>query len=163
MKEINLGNVEEFVNAILGIGTTDSLKGTDGTYRKTKKKVVKTITTTTSELIEDDELVKDLVDFCDNRYVFCCRHINEFRVRDLLKNKYHVLNINKYADKDDDYIYVMDYPDIYNYRYPGDYCPDAQPTCRSYSFSNVLDEFIDLHPDKCRWETKVETKVIEED
>ena len=129
----------------------------------TRKKVKHTITTTTYTLIEDDQLVDDLVDFCNNKYVFCCRHINEFRVRDLLKNKYHILNINKYADKDSEYIYEMDYPDIYNYRYEGDYCPDAQPTCRRYSFSDVLDEFIDLHPDKCRWKETVETKVIEED
>jgi hypothetical protein len=56
----------------------------------------------------------------------------------------------------------MNYPDIYNYRYEGDYNPDAEPTVRRYSFSDVLDEFIDLHPDKCRWEETVETKIEEE-
>ena len=134
----------------------------DWSYRKTTKKVVKTITTTTSELIEDDQLVKDLVEFCNNRYVFDCRHMNEYKVKDLLEKKYFILNIYKY-DKDGDYIYVMDYPDIYNYRYEGDYCPDAEPSIHRYSFSDVLDEFVELHPDKCRWETKVETKTIEED
>lgn len=134
----------------------------DWSYRKTTKKVVKTITTTTSELIEDDQLVKDLVDFCNNRYVFDCRHMNEYKVKDLLKKKYFILNIYKY-DKDGDYMFVMDYPDIYNYRYEGDYNPDAEPSIHRYSFSDVLDEFVELHPDKCRWETKVETKTIEED
>ena len=130
----------------------------DWSYRRTK--TIKTITTYT--LIEDEQLVKDLVDFCNNRYVFGCRHINEFRVRDLLNNKYHILNINKYAEPGSEYIYEMNYPDIYNYRYEGDYCPDAETTVRRYSFSDVLDEFIDLHPDKCRWKETVETKVIEE-
>jgi hypothetical protein len=132
----------------------------DGKY--TQKKVVKSITTTTSELIEDDQLVKDLVDFCNNRYVFGCRHMNEYKVKDLLEKKYFILDIYKY-DKDGDYMFVMDYPDIYNYRWEGDYCPDAEPTIRRYSFSDVLDEFVELHPDKCRWETKVETETIEED
>jgi hypothetical protein len=134
----------------------------DWSYRKTTKKVVKTITTTTSELIEDDQLVKDLVDFCNNRYVFGCRHMNEYKVKDLLEKKYFILDIYKY-DKDGDYIYIMDYPDIYNYRYEGDYCPDAEPTIRRYSFSGVLDEFVELHPDKCRWKETVETKTIEEE
>ena len=134
----------------------------DWAYRKTTKKVVKTITTTTSELIEDDQLVKDLVDFCNNRYVFNCRHMNEYKVKDLLEKKYFILDIYKY-DKDGDYIYVMDYPDIYNYRWEGDYCPDAEPSIHRYSFSDVLDEFIDQHPDKCRWKETVETKVVEED
>ena len=134
----------------------------DWAYRKTTKKVVKTITTTTSELIEDEQLVKDLVDFCNNRYVFNCRHMNEYKVKDLLEKKYFILDIYKY-DKDGDYIYVMDYPDIYNYRWEGDYCPDAEPSIHRYSFSDVLDEFIDLHPDKCRWKETVETKVVEED
>ena len=134
----------------------------DWSYRKTTKKVVKTITTTTSELIEDDQLVKDLVEFCNNRYVFDCRHMNEYKVKDLLEKKYFILNIYKY-DKDGDYMFVMDYPDIYNYRWEGDYCPDAEPSIHRYSFSDVLDEFVELHPDKCRWETKVETKTIEED
>jgi hypothetical protein len=55
----------------------------------------------------------------------------------------------------------MDYPDIYNYRYEGDYCPDAEPSIHRYSFSEVLDEFIELHPDKCRWTETVETRVEE--
>ena len=134
----------------------------DWAYRKTTKKVVKTITTTTSELIEDDQLVKDLVDFCNNRYVFNCRHMNEYKVKDLLEKKYFILDIYKYG-KEGDYMFVVDYPDIYNYRWEGDYCPDAEPTIRRYSFSDVLDEFIDLHPDKCRWKETVETKVIEEE
>ena len=134
----------------------------DWSYRKITKKVVKTITTTTSELIEDDQLVKDLVDFCNNRYVFDCRHINEVKVRKLLNFKFHILEIYKY-DKDGDYMFVMDYPDIYNYRYEGDYCPDAEPSIHRYSFSDVLDEFIELHPDKCCWKETVETKTIEED
>jgi hypothetical protein len=69
----------------------------------------------------------------------------------------------QYAEPGSEYRFVMDYPDIYNYRYEGDYCPDAEPTIRRYSFSEVLDEFIDLHPDKCRWKETVETKTIEED
>jgi hypothetical protein len=88
--------------------------------------------------------------------------MNEYKVKDLLKKKYFILDIYKY-DKDGDYMFVMDYPDIYNYRYEGDYNPDAEPTIRRYSFSEVLDEFIELHPDKCRWKETVETKVIEED
>lgn len=135
----------------------------DWTYRKTRKKVVKTITTTTYTLIEDYQLIKDLVEFCNNRFVLDCRHINEVKVRKLLGHRFNIVNLFKLAESDEDYIYVMDYPDIYNYRYPGDYCPDAEPTIRRYSFSDVLDEFIELHPDKCRWIETVETKVIEED
>ena len=129
----------------------------------TRKKVVKTITTTTYTLIEDEQLVKDLEEFCNNRYSYDCRHISKTAVRSLLNNKLQIKSIYKLADRDDEYIYEMNYPDIYNYRYPGDYCPDAEPTIRRYSFSDVLDEFIDQHPDKCRWKETVETKVIEED
>lgn len=129
----------------------------------TRKKVKHTITTTTYTLIEDDQLVDDLVDFCKSRYCWCCRDVREKDVRGLLKRKHHILNLSKYAEPGSEYIFVMDYPDIYNYRYEGDYCPDARPTIRRYSFSDVLDEFIDLHPDKCRWKETVETKVIEED
>ena len=131
----------------------------DWSYRRTK--TIKT--TTTYTLIEDDQLVDDLVEFCKDRYCWCCRDVREKDVRGLLKRKYYILNINKYAEPGSEYIYEMNYPDIYNYRYEGDSCPDAEPTCRSYSFSEVLDEFIELHPDKCRWKETVETKVIEED
>ena len=130
----------------------------DGKY--TQKKVIKTITTTTYTLIEDDQLVKDLVEFCNNRYLYNCKHITETKVKQLLECKSAILDIYMY-DKDGDYMFVMDYPDIYNYRYEGDYCPDAEPTIRRYSFSKILNEFIGLHPDKCRWETKVETRVEE--
>ena len=129
----------------------------------TRKKVVKTITTTTYTLIEDDQLVADLVAFCNNRFVFNCLNISEVMVRKLLNTKLAIVDLYKYADKNDEYLYVVDYPDIYNYRYPGDYCPDAEPTIRRYSFSDVLDEFVELHPDKCRWTETVETKVEEED
>lgn len=128
----------------------------------TRKKVKHTITTTTYTLIEDDQLVNDLVDFCKDRYCWCCRDVREKDVRGLLKRKHHILNLSKYAGPDEDCFYVMDYPDIYNYRYEGDYNPDAKPTVRRYSFSDVLDEFIDLHPDKCRWKETIETKVVEE-
>ena len=165
MKEFTIGSLDGFVDGLL-----DTLNRTNKVVydpnvcdgKITRKKVVKTITTTTSTLIEDEQLVKDLVEFCNNRYEFGCLHINETKVRGLLKNKYHILNINKLAEPDSDYLYVMDYPDIYNYRWPGDYNPDAKPTVRSYSFSEVLDEFIELHPDKCRWTETVETKVVEE-
>ena len=130
---------------------------------KTKRIVKHTITTTTYTLIEDDQLVADLVAFCNNRFVFNCLHISEVMVRKLLNTKLAIVDLYKYADKDDEYLYVVDYPDIYNYRWEGDYCPDAEPTVRRYSFSGVLDEFIELHPDKCRWKETVETKVIEED
>ena len=129
----------------------------------TRKKVVKTITTTTYTLIEDGQLVDDLEEFCNNRYSYDCRHIGKSMVRGLLNNKLQIKDIYKLADSNSEYIYEMNYPDIYNYRYPGDYCPDAEPTIRRYSFSEVLDEFIELHPDKCRWKETVETKVIEED
>lgn len=129
----------------------------------TRKKVKHTITTTTYILIEDDQLVDDLVDFCKNRYCWCCRDVREKDVRGLLKRKHHILNLSKYAEPRSEYRFVMDYPDIYNYRYEGDYCPDAEPSIHRYSFSDVLDEFIDLHPDKCRWKETVETKVIEEE
>lgn len=128
----------------------------------TRKKVKHTITTTTYTLIEDDQLVDDLEEFCNNRYSYDLRHINKTMVRELLNNKLQIKSIYKLADKDDEYIYVVNYPDIYNYRYPGDYCPDAEPTIRRYSFSDVLDEFIELYPDKCRWKETVETKVVEE-
>ena len=166
MKEITINNIEEFVNAIV-YGTTrlDGRLFDSDTFdgNITRKKVVKTITTTTYTLIEDDQLVKDLVEFCNNRYVFDGRHINEVKVRKLLNLKFHILDIYKCADPDNEYVYEMDYPDIYNYRYEGDYCPDAEPTIRRYSFSDVLDEFVELHPDKCRWKETVETKVTEED
>jgi hypothetical protein len=133
----------------------------DGKY--TQKKVVKTITTTTYTLIEDDQLVNDLVEFCKGRYCWCCRDVREKDVQGLLGRKRAILNLSKYAEPGGEYIFEMDYPDIYNYRYEGDYCPDAEPTIRRYSFSDVLDEFVELHPDKCRWKETVETKTIEED
>lgn len=166
MKEINLENVEEFINSIIGIKTRESVYRLHSSDKMTRKKVKHTITTTTFELIEDGQLIKDLVEFCNNRYVYDCRHINEVKVIDFLLDKYRIMDIYKHAKYDDEtseYIYVMDYPDIYNYRWEGDYCPDAEPTIRRYSFSDVLDEFIELHPDKCRWKETVETKVIEED
>ena len=129
----------------------------------TRKKVVKTITTTTYTLIEDEQLVDDLEEFCNNRYSYDLRHISKTMIRSLLTNKLQIQSIYKLADKDAEYIYEMNYPDIYNYRWEGDYCPDAEPTIRRYSFSDVLDEFIELHPDKCRWKETAETKVIEED
>ena len=129
----------------------------------TRKKVKHTITTTTYTLIEDDQLVYDLKEFCKGRYTLGVREVKILDIRCLLDRKTRIVDLHKFADKDDDYIYEMDYPDIYNYRYEGDYCPDAEPTIRRYSFSDVLDEFIELHPDKCRWETKVETKTIDED
>ena len=164
MKEININNIEEFANVLLFNNAKEEERFSNaihgGKTVRTTKKVVETITT--SELIEDGQLIKDLVEFCNNRYVYNGRHINEVKVIDLLLNKYRILDIYKY-DKDSDYLFVMDYPDIYNYRYPGDYCPDAEPTIRRYSFSEVLDEFIELHPDKCRWKETVETKVIGEE
>ena len=63
----------------------------DWSYRRTK--TIKTITTYT--LIEDDQLVKDLVEFCKDRYCWCCRDVREKDVRGLLKRKYYILNINK--------------------------------------------------------------------
>lgn len=158
-------NLDAFLDALEHAAVEEVVfnSNPDWTYRKTTKKVVKTITTTTSELIEDDQLVKDLVDFCKDRYCWCCRDVREKDVRGLLKRKYHILNLSKYAEPGSGYRFVMDYPDIYNYRWEGDYCPDAEPSIHRYSFSDVLDEFVELHPDKCRWETKVETKTIEED
>ena len=164
MKEININSIEEFVNVLLSNNAKEEERFNNaicgGKTIRTTKKVVKTITT--SELIEDGQLIKDLVEFCNNRYVYNGRHINEIKVINFLLNKYRILDIYKY-DKDSEYLFVMDYPDIYNYRYPGDYCPDAEPTIRRYSFSEVLNEFIDLHPDKCRWKETVETKVIKEE
>ena len=162
MKEIEINTIIDFANVLLTNRLMDDEP--DG-YKTTRKKVVKTITTTTYTLVEDEQLVKDLVEFCNNRFVLDCRHINEVKVRKLLGHRRHIVNLFKLAKSDEDYIYVMDYPDIYNYRYPGDYCPDAEPTIHRYSFSEVLDEFIELHPDKCRWmETAetVETKIVEE-
>ena len=165
MKEFTIGSVDGFINGLL-----DALNETNEVRfnpficggKITRKKVVKTITTTTYTLVEDEQLVKDLVEFCNNRYIYDCKHITEIKVTQLLKCKNMILNIYKYNGSNSDYIYVMDYPDIYNYRYEGDYCPDAEPTIRRYSFSDVLDEFIELHPDKCRWTEKVETKMEEE-
>lgn len=161
-------NLDAFLDALEHAAVEEVVfnSNPDWTYRKTRKKVVKTITTTTYTLIEDYQLIKDLVEFCNNRFVLDCRHINEVKVRKLLDHRYNIVNLFKLAKSDSDYIYVMDYPDIYNYRYEGDYNPDAKPTIRRYSFSEVLDEFVELHPDKCRWmETAetVETKTIEED
>lgn len=164
MKEFTIGSLEGFVNGLLdALNETNEIRFDPNSCngKITRKKVVKTITTTTYTLIEDGQLIKDLVEFCNNRYVYDGRHINEVKVIDFLLNKYRILDIYKY-DKDSDYIFVMDYPDIYNYRYEGDYNPDAEPTIRRYSFSDILNEFIELHPDKCRWEEKVETKVEEE-
>ncbi len=164
MKELEIGTVNDFVEGLLNtIGRTEEFRFDpnicDG--KITRKKVVKTITTTTSELIEDEQLVNDLVDFCKNRYCWCCRDVREKDVRGLLGRKSIILNLSKYAEPGGEYIFEMDYPDIYNYRYEGDYNPDAEPTIRRYSFSEVLDEFIELHPDKCRWKETVETKVEE--
>ena len=164
MKEININNIEEFVNVLLFNNAKEEERFSNaicgGKTVRTTEKVVKTITT--SELIEDGQLIKDLVEFCNNRYVYNGCHINEIKVINFLLNKYRILDIYKY-DKDSEYLFVMDYPDIYNYRYPGDYCPDAEPSIHRYSFSEVLDEFIELHPDKCRWKETVETKVIKEE
>ena len=141
MKEINFNSIEEFVNVLLFNNVKEEERLSNaicgGKTVRTTEKVVKTITT--SELIEDGQLIKDLVDFCNNRYVYNGRHINEIKVINFLLNKYRILDIYKY-DKDSEYLFVMDYPDIYNYRYPGDYCPDAEPTIRRYSFSEVLNE-----------------------
>jgi hypothetical protein len=158
-------NLDAFLDALEHAAVEEVVfnSNPDWSYRKTTKKVVKTITTTTSELIEDDQLVKDLVEFCKDSYCWCCRDVREKDVRGLLIRKYHILNLSKYAEPGSEYRFVMDYPDIYNYRYEGDYNPHAEPTIRRYSFSDVLDEFVELHPDKCHWETKVETKTIEED
>lgn len=162
MKEININNIEEFVNVLLFNNPKEEERFSNaicgGKITRTTTKVVKTITT--SELIEDGQLIKDLVEFCNNRYVYNGCRINEVKVINFLLNKYRILDIYKY-DKDSEYLFIMDYPDIYNYRYPGDYCPDAEPTIRRYSFSEVLDEFIELHPDKCRWTEAVETGVEE--
>lgn len=165
MKEFTIGSVDGFINGLL-----DALNETNEVRfnplicggKITRKKVIRTITTTTYTLVEDEQLVKDLVEFCNNRYIYDCKHITEIKVTQLLKCKNMILNIYKYNGSNSEYIYVMDYPDIYNYRYEGDYNPDAEPTIRRYSFSDVLDEFIELHPDKCRWEEEVETKVEEE-
>jgi hypothetical protein len=162
MKEININNIEEFINVLLFNNPKEEERFSSaicgGKITRTTTKVVKT--TTTSELIEDGQLIKDLVEFCNNRYVYNGRRINEVKVINLLLNKYRILDIYKY-DEDGDYMFVMDYPDIYNYRWEGDYNPDAEPTIRRYSFSEVLDEFIELHPDKCRWTEAVETRVEE--
>lgn len=116
-------NLDAFLDALEHAAVEEVVfnSNPDWSYRKTTKKVVKTITTTTSELIEDDQLVKDLVDFCKDRYCWCCRDVREKDVRGLLKRKYHILNLSKYAEPGSDYRFVMDYPDIYNYRYEGDY------------------------------------------
>lgn len=160
MKEIEINTILDFVNILINNEVMDDKP--DG-FKTTREKVVKTITTTTYTLIEDDQLIKDLVEFCNNRFVLDGQHIDEVKVRKLLGHRYNIVNLFKLTKSDEDYIYIMDYPDIYNYRWEGDYCPDAKPTIHRYSFSEVLDEFIDLHPDKCRWEEKVETKTIEED
>ena len=159
MKEIEINTIIDFANVLLTNRVMDDEP--DG-YKTTRKKVVKTITTTTYTLVEDEQLVKDLVEFCNNRFVLDCRHINEVKVRKLLGHRRHIVNLFKLAKSDEENIYVMDYPDIYNYRYEGDYCPDAGPTVHRYSFSDVLDEFIELHPDKCHWKETVETRVVEE-
>ena len=166
MKEFTIGSVDGFVNGLL-----DALNETNEVRFNplicggniTRKKVVKTIITTTYTLVEDEQLIKDLVEFCSSRYTYGCRHITETKVNQLLKCKSAILDIYKYDGPNSEYVYVMNHPDIYNYRWEGDYCPDAEPTVRRYSFSDVLDEFIELHPDKCRWtETAVETKIVEE-
>lgn len=159
MKEIEINTLIDFANVLITNRLMDDEP--DG-CKTTRKKVVKTITTTTYTLVEDEQLVKDLVEFCNNRFVLDGQHINEVKVRKLLGHRYNIINLFKLAKSDEDYIYVMDYPDIYNYRYEGDYNPDAEPTIRRYSFSNILNEFIKLYPDKCRWEEKVETKVEED-
>lgn len=165
MKEIEINNVTNLVETLLNtVGRFEEFRLDTNICggNITRKKVVKTITTTTYTLIEDYQLIKDLVEFCNNRFVLDCRRINEVKVRKLLDHRYNIVNLFKLAESDEDYIYVMDYPDIYNYRWEGDYCPDAEPTIRRYSFSDVLDEFIELHPDKCRWMETVETKIEEE-
>ena len=159
MKEIEINTILDFVNMLITNGVMDDEP--DG-HKTTRDKVVKTITTTTYTLIEDEQLVKYLVKFCTNRFVLDGQHIDEIKVRKLLGHRYNIVNLFKLADRDDDYIYVMDYPDIYNYRYEGDYCPDAEPTIHRYSFSEVLDEFIDSYPDRCHWTETVETKVVED-
>jgi hypothetical protein len=83
-------------------------------------------------------------------------------VRNLLTKKFYILNINKYnesADEFDDEPFEMEYP---SYDYQLEY-PDAEPTARKHSFNDVLWDFIDQCPDKCKWETKVDTETIEED
>lgn len=163
MKEIEITSLDGFVNELLGaLSNTNTFRFDPiGCGKITRRKVVKTVTTTISTLIEDDQLLEDLVKFCKGRYVVMNKPITKITAKHLLEAKLLITDIYKLSISGD-YKYEMDYPDIYNYRYEGDYCPDAKPTIHRYSFSDVLDEFIELHPDKCRWEEVVETKVEEE-
>ena len=66
MKEIEINTLIDFANVLLTNRLMDDEP--DG-YKTTRKKVVKTITTTTYTLVEDEQSVKDLVEFCNNRFV----------------------------------------------------------------------------------------------
>jgi hypothetical protein len=155
--------IKEFLEML--DNTTQLTESDFGTNRKltySTRKVVKTITTTTKTLIEDEQLVKDLVDFCKGKYCLNRREMSAENVRDLLTKKFYILNINKYnesTDEFDDEPFEMEYP---SYDYQLEY-PDAEPTARKHSFNDVLWDFIDQCPDKCKWETKVDTETIAED
>lgn len=129
-----------------------------------KQDVVVTKKIITHVLIEDEQLIKDLVQFCNNRYELECRHINEVKVKDLLKDIYAIkelYKLNKSRNiEDEEYIYEVEY--VYQSRWPSDYSTERVPVVRKFSFNEVIQDFINIHPEKCRWQTYEENFILKD-
>ena len=96
-------------------------------------------------LVEDEQLIKDLVIFCRGRYYWCCRSLTENDIKGLLKRKDFTLNLHKYAEPGSDYVFEMEC--VHGYPTP----EELLVTPKRYNFREVIEDFVNTYPDKCRW------------
>lgn len=123
-------------------------------YKETTEKriIVKTVKT----LIEDDEFINDLTNFMNGRYEFEGKTLTKEEVAKLLDYKTYMLPLYKKSARSRSG-YEQDYHD--GSRWEGDYNPrGAHYFNREYSLSAVIEEFVQVYPDKVRWDVQTISK-----
>lgn len=138
--------IKEFI--LTAANVDDFFEGCDytkGPYtRVIQERWIKKITET---LVEDVDLVMSLRRFTDGLWELDRMKITVSDIKDLLANKYEVKDLFK-VDPDTDSGYKETWID-------GSRCTGHYEVVR-HSFSQVIDEFVDLYPDKVKFETKEE-------
>lgn len=120
---------------------------------------------TTKTLVEDEDLINDLYEYCKGKWTLGFIDIDEETgdvIHDLshslTKGNVRVLVANKYTihavlNKVIDNSYELDWHD--GSRWENDYNPDgAYYSIRSHSFSDVITEFIKDNPNKVKFSIK---------
>ncbi len=116
------------------------------------------------KLVEDEELVKDLVELCKDKYEYKGRPVdNEKVVRELLSLRARGVStsLRRYSENEDEE-YITEWPSPFDNRWEGDYNPNVKPRNKVYGTEDMLVEFMETHYDKCKWKEETKTHVIKE-